>query len=154
MSFETTIKALLAADGTLGATLTGGVYAYSADTRRLGITRDMSPSPFDPSTGFLRPCALVKARDQIPAGGLRDSDQQYASLRQVVEVWLYNDGDAGYTTLETARAQIYKDLEDVGLVGGGIVSWINDLNNIRDPELDLAAALRIDFVVNGSRQSS
>lgn len=151
-SFEGAIKALLAGDATLLATLTGGVYSYNADTRRLGITRQMSPSPF--LDGFLRPCALVKARDLIPSGGLLDSDQQFASVRQVVEVWFYNDGDAGYTALQTARDRVYALLQQASLAGGGLVTWTNDLDNVRDPELDHAAALRSDYIVNATRQGS
>jgi hypothetical protein len=152
MSFESTIKSVLAGDGTLTGILTGGVYSYTADTRRLGLTRDMSPSPF--LDGFLRPCALVKGRSQIGTGAIIDEDQQVASVRQVIEIWLYDDGDAGYTALETARAQIYKLLQLKMLSGGGEVSWAGDIDNLRDPELDHAVALRADYVVNGTRQSS
>jgi hypothetical protein len=153
VSFEATIKALLAGDGTLTATLTGGVFSYTADTKRLGITRAMSPSPFG-SNGFLRPCALVKGRDTIRAGGLIDADQQFASLRQVVEIWLYNDGDAGYAALGSARDQIYKLLQLTMLTGGGEVCWVMDLDNVRDSELDYAAVLRSDYVINATRQTS
>lgn len=151
-TYEATIKSLLAADATLLATLTGGVYSFAADTKRLGLSRTMSPSPY--LNGYLRPCALVKARDEVPSGGLLDSDQQYASIRQSVEVWLYNDGDAGYAALETARNRVYTLLQLVSLSGGGLVSWTNNLSNVRDTSLDNAAVLRADYVVNGWRQSS
>ncbi len=102
MSFEAEVAVILAADATLLALLTGGIYV-SATAGPLGITRDTVPAAFD-ANGYLKPAALVKQRNKVTTGDVLDFDAKIESARQVVEVWLYQD--SGYETLDTAAARV------------------------------------------------
>lgn len=104
MSYESEIAAILDADGTLDALLTGGIYV-SATVGPLGITRETTPSAFD-SNDYLKPCALVKEAAIVPTGDVLDFDAQIESARQRVEIWLYADSSAGYSTLDTVALRI------------------------------------------------
>lgn len=104
MSYESEVAALLEADATLDALLTGGIYV-SATVGPLGITRETNPAAFD-ANGWLKPCALVRERNKVPEGSVLDFDAQIESVRQIVEVWLYADSSAGYATLDTAAQRI------------------------------------------------
>src|SRR5690349_3527726 len=101
MSREDDIKALLIADVTLMAMLTGGVFTSGALGDE-GITRKSAPMAFD-SDGYLKPCALVRQRVEVPDGVMADDGQQIDSTIQIVEVWFYQD--SGYTAIDLARAR-------------------------------------------------
>lgn len=102
MSYEAEVAAILAADPTLNAILTGGIFA-TATIGRSGITRKNTPSAFD-ADGYLKPCALVKERDIVPIGDVLDFDAQLESARQAVEVWLYEN--SGYANIDAAVARV------------------------------------------------
>lgn len=104
MSFESEVAAILDADATLDALLTGGIH-LSGTVGPLGITRDTVPTAFDGS-GYLLPTALVRQRNIVPTGDVLDFDAKIESARQMVEVWLYADAGDGYTTLDTAGARV------------------------------------------------
>lgn len=104
MSYESEIAVILDADATLDALLTGGIH-QSSTVGPLGITRETVASAFD-ANGYLKPCALVSQRNRVPTGDVLDFDAQLESMRQIVEVWLYADSSAGYSTLDTAALRI------------------------------------------------
>lgn len=144
MSHIDDIKAVLVADSGIGGVatvLTGGIYTY-AETGRLGIDRNRTPDAF--SGGYLQPCGVVKARPQVASGQVVGSKPSY---RQVVEIWLYNDGDAGYSTLEAVAGRVFTLLHDTVLANGGVVLWVHTLAQEREAALDHAAMLRVDFAV-------
>jgi hypothetical protein len=151
MTFMDDIKAVLVADTGAGgvATLcTGGIFTY-AQTGRNGITRVMSSAPFDATTGLLKPCCLVKGREEVPDGGMDDDQTQEVSYRQVVELWFYDDGDRAYTTIESARTRA-KVLLHGQMIGSSkfIPHWAgNILTQQRDEALDNALMIRSDFAI-------
>lgn len=104
MSYEAEIAAILDADATLDALLTGGIHT-SVSAGPMGISRDTTPGAFD-ANGYLKPTALVNQRDKVPTGDVLDYETQAESFRQIVQIWLYNDSGSGYATLDTAAARI------------------------------------------------
>lgn len=150
MTLTDDIKTLLAADSTLSTPLTGGLYTFE-ETKRLGISKQTTPSAFNTQTGILKPCLLVKGRDPVPDGAISDLAAQYASFKQVVEIWVYNDGDAGYSVINTAIARIYVLLHGkrVSLVP---LRWVNGLREQRDAALQYACFARDDFLALSVRR--
>lgn len=147
MSYESEIAAILDADGTLDALLTGGIYV-SATVGPLGITRETVEDAFD-ANGYLLPCALVKQRDRVPTGDVLDFDAQIESMRQIVEVWLYADSSAGYSTLDTAALRVRTLLMGDTLTASFELRLALWLDRQRDNgALNGAAMERLDFQVD------
>lgn len=146
MSRENDVYTILAGDATLLTTLTGGVYKKES-TGIDGISRDTAASAFDGSTGFLRPCALVRQRAVVPDGVLRDMVAQKLTVREVVEVYLYEDRT--YTAIDTAKARIFTLLQGVQLTDSFELGLINIVPRIRemDGPLKNASMERLDFEV-------
>lgn len=147
MSFESEVAAILDADATLDAWLTGGVYV-SATVGPLGISRDTTPTAFD-SNGYLKPAALVRQRNKVPTGDVLDFDAKIESARQVVEVWLYADTGAGYSTLDTAAARVRSLLMGRQLTDSfelRLTLWIDRQRD--EGALKGAAMERLDFQVD------
>jgi hypothetical protein len=128
---ESDVRNVLVADsgaGGINTLATGGIYAFSlptgsGGTGRLGISREATPSAFDSTTGKLKPTVLVKFRDAIPDGRLFDPKLRHASYRQICEVWLYDDGDNGFTTIESMKVRLYALLQGHILPGAPPLEW-------------------------------
>jgi hypothetical protein len=147
------VATLLEADGGAGGVatlLTGGIYTYE-ETKRLGISRDNTPSAFNTTTGLLKPCCIVKARAQTADGGISDDPEQSVSYVQVLELWFYDDGDAGFSTIEAARDRAFVVLHGQTVGASNLIPrWVgNPIIDARDAQLDYAAMLRTDYNVNG-----
>lgn len=150
MNVESVVLAALKADAGAGGfktLLTGGVYAF-VDTGRLGINRKGTPDAFD-ADGLLKPCAVVKARGAVPDGGADDDGAQVASYRQVVEIWLYADGDDALTTIEAAQKRAFTVLHGKMIGSDKVIAhWAgNYFGGERDASLDFALVLRCDYAV-------
>lgn len=147
MSRENDFYARMIADATLVATLTGGIYKRESVGVE-GITRETTPAAF---STYLRPCALVKQRANIPDGAVPDEGAQYASAQQVVEVWLYDDSGAGYTAIDAAKRRLYALFESHRFTGASAcapIRWAGGLDRERDPgPLKGACMARMDFRV-------
>lgn len=148
MSYAAAIHALLAADGTFTGLLTGGVYLYGAEGR-LDVTRQTHPAAFDATTGQLKPLCSVRGRATVPDGRLADDAAKTLSMRQVVELWFYNTGNAGYATITSAADRAFTLLHETRLSAGGKVRLVNELDNERAAELQNAALIRRDYAVFG-----
>jgi hypothetical protein len=153
MGIEADVKTLLDADNGAGGVytlLTGKIYTYE-ETGMLGIDRQSTPNAYDTATPKLKPCAVVKQRDPIPDGGIRSDHAQKVSYRQVIEIWLYNDGAAGFATLRTVKARLFVVLHGKQIVGSTKLAgfWIGGPDGLRDPNLDNACVVRADYVVRG-----
>jgi hypothetical protein len=134
------------ADTTLMAILTGGVWTKEA-TGVEGITRETAGTAFD-TNGYLKPCALVRERDLVPDGVVRDLLAQVASATQTVEIYVYADAGAGYSAIQSAKARLYHLFEGYQFADSFEVMWSNSLGNLRElGALKNAAMSRIDFVV-------
>lgn len=147
MSREADIYAILSADATLLATLTGGVHKRES-TGIEGITRATVPSAFD-SNNYLKPCALIAERATVPDGAVKDLMARVISTRVTVEVYLYCDSSAGYTPLDTAAARVYALLQGAVLSASFEVELVNVVGRWRevDGSLKNACATRLDFGV-------
>ncbi len=148
MTFASAFKSVMTSDAGAGGAntlLTGGIYTFD-ETGRLGVNRDSTPSAFDGASGLLKPCCVVKDRAQIPDGGVNDDGTQATSYAQIVELWFYNDGDAGYTVIEQAVDRVYT-LFHGKKVSFAQVHWAGNVNDQRDRDLDYAALSRSDFEV-------
>ena len=148
MSAIGAIKTVLEADATLLATATGGVWDYD-ETDRQGLSRTTAPGAFDASKN-IKPCVLLKLRSSIPDGQLADSAGQVASVRETIEVWLYQD--RGYTAIETMGLRIYALLHEQRLPGTFLVSWQGALRAGRDIGID-ANIERNDYLAVTIRQT-
>jgi hypothetical protein len=142
MAISETIRDVLAGDATLTGLLTGGIYRYE-QTGRNGISRITTPDSYD-SGGFLQPCAIVKAGQARAGTAIRDS---VGGIRQVVEVYLYDDGDSGYSAITAARDQVIALLDRRWIDGAGYVRWVIGVEDERDSKLNNAALARVDFEI-------
>jgi len=140
MAISETIRAVLADDAMLAALLVGGLYSFE-QTGRNGISRMTTPDAFN---GFLQPCAVIKAGEGRSAAAIRDSQ---AGARQMVEGFLYDDGDSGYGAILTARDQVLALLDRQWIDGVGYLRRIGGAEDDRDPKLNNAAVVRVDFEV-------
>jgi len=91
------VLAVLEADSTLMATLTGGVHTKAE------ISRQGTPAAFD-GNGEIEPCALLKVESVAPAGPYTHS------ARLVLTLYLYER--SGYESIEAARERVYALLHD------------------------------------------
>lgn len=145
MTTTTIIKNLLAADVTLLAALTGGVYTVE-ELGRSGISRGVQPGAFDP---YLKPLAVIRCegiRDLRPA-----FDGITSVVREAVSITFYADGDAGFATLQAARARAFTLLHGVSLSGAGRAWWQRNEDDLRDSKLNNACIVRAEYEIEGVR---
>ncbi len=140
MGLSEAIRDVLADDATLAALLVGGIYSFE-QTGRNGISRVTTPAAY---SDFLLPCAVVKVGDLKAEAAIRDS---VAGTRQIVAVYLYDDGDNGYGTILTARDWIVGLLDRMWIDGAGLTRRVGGADELRDPKLNNAALVRLDFEV-------
>ena len=148
-SNEEIVRDLLAADSTLVSLLTGGFYAYS-DTTRSGFSRIVTPQAYNQNVGTqqagnLKPLVVVKERAMTPRQGITDESTGYITTQQVIELWFYEDGDSGYSIIEQARDRAFSLLNNVPASQGFQYMWSQDVNNLRDTELNEASLIRSDY---------
>jgi hypothetical protein len=142
---EDDFAARMEADTTLMAILTGKVWA-SGEVGLEGITRDAAPTAFDAS-GWLKPCALVRQRGNVPTFDVVDYDAQVTSARQIVEIWLYQD--SGYAAIDAAMARLYTLFQGHIMAGTFEIRLANDVDRQRDTGALAGASLRrLDFQVD------
>jgi hypothetical protein len=145
MSALSAAKTILEADATLLAAATGGVWDFD-ETGRLGLSRsNTATSAAYDASGVLKPAVVIRLRSSTPDGILRDDPDQYVSVREMLEVWFYQD--SGYTAIETMRNRVYTLLHAVQLSGTFRCYWSGDVRSQRDDILD-ASVERSDFVVH------
>jgi hypothetical protein len=145
MTIDSLIHTRLSGDATLIALLTGGVYLSRSLPRR-GITRDdLDAAWMDSETGALLPLAVVKPRGIVATSDIRDQTRQLTSTNQVIEIWMYADGDAGFATLESAANRIYTLLQERRVAGQYSMTFDQKLYPPRASELGDAGVIRMDF---------
>lgn len=109
-SLRDAVRALLAADATLMATLTGGVY------HRRGINRTATPAAYD-ANGKLEPCAVVALETATPVGHSEfDFEQVFFA------VYLYEEEGGNYASIDTAadRVRALLHRQTVTISPGGV----------------------------------
>lgn len=140
MTFMEAVQIFLADDAVLMALLVGGLYRYE-QTGRGGISRTSTPDAYD-AAGFLQPCAVLKAGAARQANAIRDD---VGGAAQALEIDLYDDGDSGYGAILTARDRIVSLLDKHWLPGAGYIRWAGGSDDQRDPKLNNAALVRVNF---------
>lgn len=105
-------KTLLEADATLLALATGGIWDWD-ETGRMGINRTNTPAAF--VNGIIQPCLLVKLASSVPFGEIADDAAKLVSVREMLEVWAYQD--AGYATIKSMLDRVYTLLQGTQLGG-------------------------------------
>lgn len=140
MAFSEVVRDFLADDAVLMALLVGGLYSYE-QTGRSGISRSSTPDAYE-AVGFLQACAVLKAGEARRASAIRDSQ---SGGEQRLEIYLYDDGDSGYGAILTARDRIVALLDRQWIDGAGYIRWAGAVDDLRDPKLNNAALVRVDF---------
>lgn len=146
MSIASSVAAVLSANAPLMTILTGGATTFDAAGRN-GLSQSSVPAAFD-SNGVMKPVSLVRDRSENPWGGVFDRTSKTRSLRNVVEVYVYDDGDALYATAIEPAGEAIALLLDGGFVSGaGHLKLVNRIKDGVDPELNNARFNRLDFQV-------
>jgi len=160
-TYEASIVTLLSADATLTAILVGGVYAYAFPGRK-GISRKYLPdayantsnNPGEDPTYTMLPFCIVKALDAKPQGQIVMAGPSRTTMSTITPVciWIYDNGDAGYDTIDNAYNRIYADLHTQRVAGSFQILWQPSTQlNQRDADLNDAAFYRADFNVYGTQ---
>ena len=129
MSLSDDLKTALSADTALTALLTGGIYNNVEE-----ISRQNTAAAFDATTKEIKPCALIKVPNEVPAGpyvrGVRTTFVIYVYQRQ------------GYDVIEPALNYIFTDLNDKQ-VGSHVwnIEYVGAVRQQRDQALDCALGL-------------
>lgn len=132
MSRETEFKAIMIADSTLMAILTGNVYTME-EVGVEGIRRgEASPTndAFDPDTGILRPCAVVVQGNLVPFGGLRDLKEKTMSTSQDISIYFYEF--RGHAEIAAAKDRTYFLFEGERISSSFEISLINETDFFPD----------------------
>jgi hypothetical protein len=149
MNADVTVFNLLRGDATLLSESTGGIYLYT-DLGKLGFVRASKrcEQAFD-DNGILRPSVIVKSRPAIPDYKVHDVTNLYVSSSQVVEIWMYDDGDKGDGTLSTMSDRIFALLQDQ-IYDSMTFRQSTVVSGLRDPILEGALCRRNDFQAFGA----
>lgn len=150
MSYSASIVALLNADATLVALLTGGIYGFEYAGRK-GLNRIEVVQAYIKKTGLLKPLCIIYESAAIPTGEAINPATGYMSTVTPIRGWVYDDGDAGYGTVATAEARMYRDLNFCRLSGAFQILWGTTLKDRREPLLDDACYYEFDAKVHGWR---
>jgi len=144
MSHESDIQAALQTDTTFNNLMTGGIYTYD-ETGRNGISLQGTPAAYD--DGTLKPCVVIKERSSTPTNAIRSEAIRDFSYRAVLELWFYDDGAATLDTLDSAKNRAIALLHDQRVTGAK-VQLNSQMKNFRDPDLEGAHVLRLEFFVH------
>lgn len=128
MAREDDFATRMEADATLMAILTGGVYT-AGELGFEGITRETAAGAFDADL-YLKPAALVRQRGLVPDGMVEDDVDQDTSVRQVVEVYLYQD--TGYASIDLAASRLFVLFQGYQFADSFPVKLINQIDRQRD----------------------
>lgn len=129
MSVRSEIRDLLAADATLVAILTGGVYA-AIEMKRTGETE----AAFD-ANGEIKPCGLVKTATEITDGPTQNSGRIF------IDIYLYQF--SGFDSIDAAKERIFTLLHRLRISAVKVweVKWLNDITDQEDPALQCSMHL-------------
>ncbi len=135
MSLSDDFKTALTADTALMALLTGGVFNDVEE-----ISRQNTAGAFDATTKEIKPCALIKVPNEVPAG------PYVRGVRTTVVIYIYQR--QGYSVIEPAMGHIFDDLNDMQIgTGTWNIEFVNAVYQQRDQALDCAlGSLRFSAV--------
>ena len=93
---------------------------------------------------MIKPCVLLRLRSATPDFVLQDDTSQYQSVRELIEVYYYED--SGYTAIETMRSRVYALLQATQVTGAFAIRWAGDIRSSIDFDLN-ASVERSDYSV-------
>jgi hypothetical protein len=141
------IKTRLSAVTALTALLTGGVRLYT-DLPAEGIKPTTLSSAYT-NGSKLKPLCVVRGRAPTPFSRVKIKRDQFRPVRQAVEIYLYDDRDAGFATLKSAAALIHTSLEQQRVTGSWKILTASGPFEYRDTDLNNAACVRLEYTVIG-----
>src|SRR5437879_5770749 len=106
-SFAQSIVDLLSTDTTLAGILTGGVWNFS-DGGKNGLSRIQIPGTFDNQTGLIKPVCLVAEFREAADNQIVDTQTGYHSTVTSVVMRIWDNGNNGYGTINSAFQRIYQ----------------------------------------------
>ena len=116
------VAALMAADATIAAALTGGIYATVT-----ALSKAQTAAAFD-SFGRVKPCALVKLEMEAATG------PRGAFKRQIAQLYFYESmGSAG---IQSAADRTRVVLQESKLANGWEVKFMDTLPDLWDDVLE------------------
>lgn len=126
-------KTILEADSTLLALATGGIYDFD-ETGRMGIGRNNAATSAAFVGGIIQPCLLLKLSSSVPFGDIADDSLKLVSVRDMLEVWGYQDN--GYSIIKAMLDRSYTLLQGEQL-GGAACRFAQKVQPaLRDKEMD------------------
>jgi hypothetical protein len=130
MSLTSVVAALLAADTTLMATLTGGVYDAVDE-----ISRQLTAAAFDTS-GEIKPCALVKTATE------NAMERKISAVQTSLTLYFYQR--TGYTAIDTALARVHGLLaqKHIGTSAIWEIQFNNEIARTTDDALKCSLAVQ------------
>jgi hypothetical protein len=144
LSVSNVVKAILEADTSLNAILTGGIYDFE-ETDRRGITFQNTPAAFNGP--LINPCAIIHARRELPLSSIKDEAAQVTAVSQAIEIWIYQE--AGYDAIELAMQRIYTLLQDKNFTGLGRMQYAGTRGEGQAEEINGVSSNKIDFQLIG-----
>ncbi len=128
MSLSDDIKTVLQADVPLMALLTGGVFNDVEE-----ISRQNTAAAFDATTKEIKPCALIKLPNEVPAG-------PYArSVRTAFVIYVLQR--SGYAVIEPAMGYIFNDVNEKRIGDIWNIEFVSAVYQQRDQALDCPLGL-------------
>lgn len=101
MSLTTDIKAILLADSEMTSYLSTRIFTRN-DLGNTGAIHDTYLSIYD-SDEVMQPFAVINPRDELPTGNINDLVTTEQSVKQMVEIYFYDDGNHGHNLIAQAR---------------------------------------------------
>ncbi len=155
MTYASTIVEMLQANEELVVLLSGGIYDYPESGRK-GINRTSLPQAYESGTatkpGLLKPLVIVVEHDEVADGQIVSPNTGLKSVIVPIYLWIYDDGSAGYGTINEAWALIYTLLADQRIAEGFQIMWKNTLKNKREQDMGDACCYLVKVDVQGLRR--
>jgi hypothetical protein len=133
MSLSDDVKTAMTGNVPLMVVLTGGVYNDVEE-----ISRQNPASAFD-ANGEIKPCALIKVPNEVPAG------PYLTSVRTTFVIYFYQR--QGYAAIESAMGMAFALLNEQRIGAIWNVEYVSGVYQQRDQSLDCAlGSLRFNAV--------
>lgn len=152
--FADTIQTLLNANAPVTTILTGGIYTVN-NLGYKGLSRHnpVCATAFN-ATGDLNPCAVIKGLGEKNSYDLNDQTTKFATVREMVQIFLYVHGAAGgFTTLKSASNAIYNAIHEIRATNIVNIVFLGDLENMFSQELNDAATIVSNYDIYGIKGS-
>lgn len=150
MTYGATITAMLKADTTLMAILTGDVHDFTKEGRK-GVSRVTFIQSFVVNQPVMKPLCIVYEADEVDTKELGITDRGFKVTRTPINLWMYCDGNSNYDAIDTAYNRIYTLLQQAPIAGGYQIIWQTCAKNKREELLNNAGFYSCTFIVHGYR---